>query len=314
MKIKLPIYKYNKNNLSYDKIKITIKNISFFLLSQLLVSLSIIFLISQLSNTPKEIRLKREITALKYEFYIIDKKINDVLCLLNTLEKKDSVIYQSLFNTQDTLNLFKSGYISNYNGQFSDTLVFIGDKLSVIEMNLERTNNRFRKLILEIGVNNERLNHIPAIQPISNNDLRRTSSGFGMRMHPIYNVRKFHHGMDFVAPVGTPIYATADGVVVISSKSFYGYGKYIKINHGYGYQTAYGHMNKLNVVNGQTIKRGDIIGYLGSTGLSTGPHLHYEVISNNKRVDPINYYFHDLSAEQYEEMLKISSSIEKSLD
>lgn len=314
MKLKLPIYCYNKNNLSYDKINLRIKNILFFLLSQLLLSLSIIFLLSQFSNTPKEIRLKREITALKYEFYIIDKKINDVLYLLNTLEKKDSIIYQSLFNTQDTLNLFESGYISNYNGQFSDTIIFIGDKLSAIEMNLERTNNRFRRLILEIGVNNERLSHIPAIQPISNKDLRRTSSGFGMRMHPIYKVKKFHHGMDFVAPVGTPIYATADGVVIISSKSFYGYGKYVKINHGYGYQTAYGHMNKLNVVKGQKIKRGDVIGYLGNTGLSTGPHLHYEVISNNKRVNPINYYFHDLTAKQYEEMLLISNSIEKSLD
>lgn len=314
MRIKLPFYKYKKESLDYERISITPKKTLLFLLGQLIFSILIITLLSLFLNTPKEARLKHEIDALKYEFHIIDKKTNDVMYLFEILERKDSVIYESLFEIPDTSRGFESGYLPEYDGEYLDTLTYIGDKLTNIEFKLERTNYRFRKLIMEIGLNNERLRHTPAIQPISNNDLRKTSSGFGMRTHPIYNVRKFHYGMDFVARVGTPIHATADGVVEITSKSFYGYGKYVKIDHGFNYQTAYAHMDDIHVKKGQKVKRGDVIGTLGNTGLSTGPHLHYEVIYKGRRVDPINYYFHDLTAEQYEEMLRISSSIEKSLD
>lgn len=314
MRIKLPLYKYRKENLEYEKISITPKKILLFLLGQSVLSIFIIILLSLFLNTPKERRLKHEIDALKYEFSIVDKKTNDVMYLLEILERKDSVIYESLFEIPDTTKKFESGYLPEYDGEYLDTLTHVSDKLSNIEIKLERANYRFKKLILEIGVNNERLRHTPAIQPISNADLRRTSSGFGMRMHPMYGVMKFHHGMDFVARVGTPIYATADGRVEITSRSFYGYGKYVKIDHGFGYQTAYAHLDDIHIKRGQKVKRGDIIGTLGNTGLSTGPHLHYEVIYKGRRVDPINYYFHDLTAEQYEEMLRISSSIEKSLD
>lgn len=314
MRIKLPFYKYKKEKLDYERISITPKKFFLFLLGQFLLSVLIITFLSLFLNTPKEARLKNEIDALKYEFSIVDKKTNDVMYLLELLERKDSVIYESLFEIPDTARQFDNGYLPEYNGEYLDTLTYIGDKLSNIEIKLERANYRFRKLILQIGVNNDRLRHTPAIQPISNDDLRRTSSGFGMRMHPIYNIPKFHHGMDFVARVGTPVYATADGIVEITSRSFYGYGKYVKIDHGFDYQTAYGHMDDIHVKRGQKVKRGDMIGTVGNTGLSTGPHLHYEVIHKGRRVDPINYYFHDLTAEQYEEMLRISNSIEKSLD
>jgi murein DD-endopeptidase MepM/ murein hydrolase activator NlpD len=258
--------------------------------------------------------LINELNSLKYEFNIINNKTNDVQKLLDIIEQKDSVIYQSLFLTSNSIQRFESGFISEYEGSFNDTINNIGDKLSDIEMRLEKTNYYFRKLIIEIGINDNRLKHTPAIQPISNSDLQRTSSGFGMRFHPILKINKMHGGMDFVAPIGTPIYATADGIIEISSNDYYGYGKYIKINHEYNYKTAYGHLFELKVKKGQLVKRGEIIGLLGNTGLSTGPHLHYEVIFKNKFVNPINYYFHDLTAEQYEEMVYISSNIEKSLD
>ncbi|MFW6219953.1 MAG: M23 family metallopeptidase [bacterium] len=317
MKIKLPIYTYSKCDLSYKQISLTPKKIFYFLFYQVLFSLIIITILTIFFNTPKEIKLKKEITQLEHEFYLIDNKANDIINLLNIIETKDSVIYNSLFNDNinDTLiNKFKSGYLSNYSGSFYDTIINIGDKLTTIERSLENKNYKFRKLIINISHNNNRLKHIPAIQPLSNNDLRRTSSGFGYRIHPIYHVRKLHKGMDFVAPEGTPIYATGDGIVEISSKSYYGYGKYIKINHGYGYETAYAHLSELKVKRGQRVKRGEVIGLLGNTGLSTGPHLHYEVHVNGQYVDPINYYFHDLTAQQYEEMRTISLGVVKSLD
>ena len=314
MKIKLPIYRYKKEKLDYEKISLTFKKLIQIFLVQVIFSMIIIILLSIFTNTPKEVKLQREIDGLLNEIHIIDKKADDVLYLLDILERKDSVIYQALFSTPDSTNKFDSEFMLTNKSNFADTLQQLGNKLSRVEMRLERANYHFRKLIAEIGMNNERLNHTPAIQPISNYDLSRTSSGFGMRMHPIYKVKKFHYGMDFVARVGTPIYATANGTIIVASNSFYGYGKYIKINHDYDYYTAYGHMNELNVKNGDVVKRGDIIGTVGNTGLSTGPHLHYEVILRNKHVDPINYYFHDLTAEQYEEMIRISNSIKKSLD
>jgi murein DD-endopeptidase MepM/ murein hydrolase activator NlpD len=314
MKIKLPIYVLKKEKLEYVKVSLTGKTIIKFLTGQIIFSVLIIILLSIFTNTPKEIKLQQELKTLKHEFFIINKKTDDVLYLLNILEKKDSIIYQSLFSVVDSTNKFKSNYSPIYNGEFSDTLKYIGTKLSKIEMKLEIANYHFRKLILEIGVNNERLNHTPAIQPISNHDLKRTSSGFGMRMHPIYKIRKFHYGMDFIARTGTPIYATADGTVTIASKSFYEYGKYIRINHDFDFQTVYAHMDELNVKQGDLVKRGDIIGTVGNTGLSTGSHLHYEVILRGKHVNPINYYFHDLTADQYKEMIRISNSVEKSLD
>lgn len=317
MKIKLPIYKYSKENLSYDRIVLTPKLILRFTIIKFIMSFLTIIILTTIFDTPKENRLKDEIKQLEHEFYLIDTKANDVLNLLNILEEKDSVIYNSLFNNtidDTTLNKFKSGYITEYPGNFKDTITNIGDKLTTIERSLENANYKFRKLIIEISSNNNRLKHIPAIQPISNDDLRRTSSGFGYRIHPIYKIRKLHKGMDFVAPVGTPIYATGDGIVEVASNSYYGYGRYVRINHGYGYETAYAHMDKIKVKRGERIKRGQVIGHLGNTGLSTGPHLHYEVHVNGKYVDPINYYFHDLTIEQYDEMRTISRGIVKSLD
>jgi len=155
---------------------------------------------------------------------------------------------------------------------------------------------------------------IPAIQPISNKDLTRTASGWGMRFHPIYKIRKFHYGMDFAAPLGTEIYATGNGTVVQVVSSRRGYGHKIVIDHGYGYETLYGHLSKFNVKKGQKVKRGDVIGYVGSTGLSTAPHLHYEVRQNGKKVNPVNFYFNDLNADEFDKMIEIASRNGQSFD
>jgi murein DD-endopeptidase MepM/ murein hydrolase activator NlpD len=154
----------------------------------------------------------------------------------------------------------------------------------------------------------------PAIMPIANNDLTRTASGFGMRIHPYYKISKFHYGMDFTAPMGTDIYVTGDGVVESITQEKRGYGNHIVINHGFGYKTLYAHLDKFNVRRGQKVKRGDVIGFVGNTGLSLAPHLHYEVHLNDAPVDPSNYYFNDLTAEEYERMVEIASRSGQSFD
>jgi murein DD-endopeptidase MepM/ murein hydrolase activator NlpD len=154
---------------------------------------------------------------------------------------------------------------------------------------------------------------IPAIQPVSNKELIRLSSGFGMRFHPIYKVKKMHPGIDFSAPIGTPIYATADGVVDRLNVSFSGYGKTIEVDHGFGYRSRYAHMHGFAVSKGQKVKRGELIGYVGNTGLSTAPHLHYEVFINNRHVNPVHYFFSDLNPAEYERIVELASIENQSL-
>lgn len=314
--MKIPIYKYNKKNLIYEKFVINTKKILIFIGIQIIISIGLLFLLSYYFNTPKEIQLKKENDQLKREFNTVNRKADDVLYLFALLEKKDSVIYSSLFSVENTKNKFVSGYITENDGGFNDTVTTVGDKISKIEMLLEFENYKFRNFITELTNSDIKLQHTPAIQPISNMNLEYTSSGFGMRTHPIYKIRKFHEGMDFVAKTGTPIYATADGTVTIAENGFLraGYGNFVKIDHGYSYETLYGHLGTILVKKNQKIKRGQIIGTLGNTGLSTGPHLHYEVICNDRPVDPVNYYFNDINAEQYEKMLHIISTIDKSMD
>ena len=150
--------------------------------------------------------------------------------------------------------------------------------------------------------------------PINNKDLRRQPGGFGWRTHPIYKTPEFHPGMDFAAEQGTPIYATGDGVVETADANAQGYGNHVVLNHGFGYQTLYGHMSKIAVRVGKQIKRGELVGYVGSTGLSTAPHIHYEVIKNGEKVNPINFYFNDLTPQQYQIMLEMSSKASQSFD
>jgi murein DD-endopeptidase MepM/ murein hydrolase activator NlpD len=154
----------------------------------------------------------------------------------------------------------------------------------------------------------------PAIQPVSNKDLNRIASGFGYRIDPVYKTIKLHAGLDFAAPQGTPIYATADGSIKVAGFSDGGYGNHVVINHGYGYETVYGHMVRIKARNGQKIKRGEIIGYVGSTGKSTGPHCHYEVHKNGQKVDPVYFFYNDLSPQQFDQLLKQASSSNQSLD
>jgi murein DD-endopeptidase MepM/ murein hydrolase activator NlpD len=155
---------------------------------------------------------------------------------------------------------------------------------------------------------------IPAIQPIANKDLERTASGWGYRIHPIYKIKKFHYGIDFTAPTGTEIYVTGDGVVEQIESSHRGYGNSVIVNHGFGIKTLYAHMDRFNIKQGQKVKRGDVIGFVGNSGLSTAPHLHYEVLRTGEKVNPINYFFNDLTADEYDRMIELSMQPGQSFD
>lgn len=295
----LPIYKFDKAKLQYEKIIVNYKTILIYGLGQIALTIALIFLLSIFFNTPKEARLKRELNKLQYELYTVDKKADGVYYLLQTLQQQDSIILEAFDNDEGELTII--------------TPQTVGDKLDNIARALEYNASKLKNIIRTITANDTKLKHYPAIQPVSRKDLERISSGYSMRIHPIYNINKFHYGMDFVAPIGSAVYATADGVVEMAT-DYLGYGNYIKINHGYDYETAYGHLNSIGVRKGQKVVRGQIIGTIGNTGISTGPHLHYEVIYKDKTVNPINYFFQDINADEYEMMLRVQETLRVGLD
>ena len=297
--MKLPIYKFNKIKLQYDKIVLNFKTILIYILIQLIITIGLIFLLSVFFNTPKEIKLKKEINKLEYDLYIIDKKADGIYYLLQTLQQKDSIIIDAFDSHESELTII--------------TPETVNDKLDNIGRTIEYNANRFKNMINKIISSDDKMRHYPAIQPVAKKDFKRISSGYSYRIHPIYKINKFHYGMDFVAPVGTPVYATADGIVEMAGKNL-GYGNYVKINHGYDYETAYGHLNSIGVRKGQKVVGGQIIGTVGNTGIYTGDCLHYEVIYRGKTVNPINYFADDITADEYQMMLRVQETLRVGLD
>lgn len=278
------------------------------------------FLTSGIIITPRENNLRSQNEKLINLYQSLNEKLDEYEVALSELKTMDDSIYRSLVGMapmpptirnagmgghEPALNLRDAAYP----GIVSNT----AEKINQLDSHLKVQMNSFRSVLSEMFRNKERLVHLPAIMPISNDDLRRTGSGFGMRHHPILNIYRMHEGIDFHAPVGTDVYATADGVVkdVRTSETF---GKVIVISHGYGLETYYAHLSGYNIRIGEKVVRGKLIGFVGNTGLSKGPHLHYEVHIFNKEVDPVNYFFKDLTPEEYKEIVLISQSFEESMD
>ncbi len=320
-------YYYDSETLSYRKIEP--KKGRFLLYFMLIlfggflfftISLLIYFGIPNL-HFPKEKVYKRELDQLKFQYEIMNRELDEAQTVLSEMEERDNNIYRVYFEADPiSAEQRKSGF-----GGVNRYKYLEGYDNSEI---LKKTKERIDKLKKRIVVQSKSLDEIvefarnkeaflaalPAIQPVQNDDLKRTASGYGMRMHPIYKIRKFHRGMDFSAPVGTPIFATGDAVVKKVSRSRRGYGYHIILDHGFSYETLYAHLSKISVFRGQKIKRGEIIGYVGNTGTSTAPHLHYEVLKNGRPMNPIYFYFNDLSGEDYETMLNNSALENQSFD
>jgi len=308
-------YKYNSSNLSYDKIKVTYKEILLKILFLLFFGVGFYFLILYTFESPEEKILKSNIFVLWSDIQIIANRIDGLESILNEIETKDSIIYKSLFEITPNFNKFSEEINSQkYNSNYIKYVEETHHRLNIIQHKIVKEYGSYEKIEKLALQRVDYFKKIPAIQPISNKDLRRTASGWGWRVHPIYKIKKFHYGIDFSAKEGTPIFTTGDGEIEFLQKSDKGYGNVIIINHGYGYKTLYAHTSKFNVKIHQKVKRGDIIGFVGNTGTSTASHLHYEVHKNGQRINPINFFFNDLTPAEYEKMIKISNSMNQTFD
>ena len=272
-------------------------------------------------DSPKEKRLKRENAQLALQYEILNARLEEQSDVLDNLQDRDDNVYRVIFEADPIPdNIRKAGFggsnrYENLEGfDNSDIVVNTTKRMDQMAKQMYIQSKSLDEVYKMAQQKEKMLASIPAIMPVAKKDLSRVASGFGMRLHPILKIRKMHTGMDFTAPTGTPIYATGDGVVEDAESTRGGYGKHVVVDHGYGYQTLYGHMSKIDVRTGQKIKRGDILGYVGSTGRSTAPHLHYEVIKDGNKINPINFYSNDLSPEEYELMIEVSSQTNQSFD
>ena len=318
-------YYYDTKTLSYKRIELSglnkLKRLFYFLIGSAFTGLIMVIVFFQFFDSPKEKRLNREIDALTSQYEIVDDKLRQVELVLDDVQNRDDNIYRVIFEADPIpKSIRKAGYggVNRYENlkglNNSDLIINTSEKVDQISKQLYIQSKSFDDII-ELAKNKaDMLSALPAIQPVSNKNLSRMASGYGPRIHPIYKTRKMHSGMDFSAKSGTPIYATGDGKVSKVRRSRRGYGNHVIINHGYGYKTLYAHMKKYAVKKGQKVKRGEVIGYVGSTGTSVAPHLHYEVHKDGRKINPVNFYFNDLNAEEYEKMLEISSQNNQSFD
>ena len=286
------------------------------------MSVCLFFTYVYVFDSPEEKRLKREKHDLLTQYDQLNHRLSQIENVLEDIHQRDENIYRVIYEADSIpVSVRKAGFggVNRYDDlegiSNSKLVIATAKRLDVIAKQLYVQSKSFDEIIDLVNKNNEMIMCIPAIMPINNKDLTRTASGWGWRIHPVYKIKKFHEGMDFTAPTGTEIYATGDGVVKEVTTSFSGYGKHVKIDHGFGYMTIYGHMSAFNVKQGQKVKRGDVIGYVGSTGLSTGPHVHYEVVKKGQKVNPQLYYFQEgLDADDYERMIEISTNSNRTFD
>ena len=318
-------YYYDTKTLSYKPIKLNsgekIKGYFIFFLSSVLLSFFILLIFYQFFDSPKEKKLKLEIQNLTSQYEVIDKNMKQVEIVLDEIQDRDDNIYRVIFEADPIpTSIRKQGFggVNRYEKLLglsnSELMINTSKKIDQLTKQLYLQSKSFDEVIDLAKNKSNMLASIPAIQPVANKDLKRMASGYGYRIHPIYKTRKMHYGMDFSAKTGTEIYSTGDGVVLKVKRSKRGYGNYVKINHGFGYETLYAHMSKYIVKKGQKVKRGEVIGFVGNSGISTAPHLHYEVRKDNKKINPVNFYYNDLSPEEYKKMLEISLQSNQSLD
>lgn len=318
-------YRYNPHTLSYDKIELTFRDklarAGMFLGAGLIIGIGIYFITDAYIDSPKEKQLKQSNAELQSQYAILDKKLDQLTVVLQDIQRRDDNIYRVIFEAEpiaDEIREAGFGGVNRYKAleDYSNAELIINTsrKLDKLSKQLYIQSKSFDEVFEMAQKKEEMLASIPAIQPVSNEDLTRMASGYGNRMDPVYKTPKFHAGMDFTAPRGTPIYATGDGKVIQADAANRGYGNHVRIDHGYGYVTLYAHMSKFNCKVGQKVKRGDVIGYVGNTGKSVGPHCHYEVRKNGNPINPVNFYFSDLSPEQYARMLEMANDPTQSLD
>ncbi len=318
-------YRFNPETLNFERITLSawqkVRRLVLLLTPGVVVGLLGIFLVYQFVDSPKEAALRRENQQLLVQYELLNKQIGDLETVLADVRRRDDNIYRVIFEADplpESMRQAGSGGVNRYRdlGSFASSGLVLDtrkrlDRLARQLVVQSKSLDEVASLALR---KQEMLACIPSIQPIPNEDLTMTAGGFGWRIHPIHKINKFHAGMDFTAKPGTPVYATGDGRVTFSDYATNGYGMHVVLDHGFDYETLYAHLSKIEVKKGQKVKRGDVIGLVGNSGLSAGPHLHYEVRKGGEPIDPVNFFFNDLSPEEYALMLEISRNAGQSLD
>lgn len=317
----MPKFKYifNPTTLNFEQISFTVRDYVWVGIRYLTAGLVIggfgVILYASFFKDPETSRLEKEVKFLEQQVRGMHQQMDTLNRYADVLQKRDNEIYRTIFGADPIERFFtKAGSgqdLKNY--ATKEGIVDTKRRLENLQMSMVEQSKSFDQIKTLAAQHEQFLSCLPAIQPVDNKDLKRMASGFGFRIHPIYRVAKMHTGLDFAAEIGTEIYATGDGVVKEPGGGS-GYGIHIVIDHGFGYETLYGHMSKVAVTPGQKIKRGQVIGYVGNTGVSSGPHLHYEVIKNGEKINPAYYFYNDLSPEQYAALLERAAQSGQSFD
>ena len=317
-------YVYNPKTRTYDRVYPTVRQRMMNFLRQLFVGMGLgaasFIVLIWIFGSPSEKELRIENSKLVAQYNVLSKRLDEALGVMKDIQQRDDNLYRVVLQADpiaDAVRAAGYGGTNRYEELMdmanADLVVNTTQKMDFLDRQLYIQSQSFDEVVNLFKQNDDMLKCIPAIQPVSNKDLKKTASGYGMRIDPIYKTSKFHEGMDFSASTGTPIYATGNGTVTKAGWQS-GYGRVVVINHGYGYETLYAHMNKIDVRKGQKVVRGEVIGEVGNTGKSTGPHLHYEVHVKGRVVNPVNYYFMDLSADDYDRMIQMAENHGNVLD
>ncbi|WP_250632258.1 M23 family metallopeptidase [Rhodoflexus caldus] len=318
-------YYYDTETCKYEELKRTTSdiliNVAGFVTLSLFFSFFLFYIARTYFPSPSELALKEENEQLLLKYELLSKQMDDVSDVLKILQERDDKMYRLVFEAEPIADEIRKGGVGGAQkyrdmldaGLKQEALIINSFKrLDQLKRQMYVQSKSYDEIVKMHAEKEKRLASMPAIRPVADNDLTMFISGYGMRMHPIYKVRKFHSGCDFSAPTGTPVYSTGDGVVRMADYDG-GYGKCIEIDHGFGFATKYAHLSAYTVKVGQKVKRGQMIGRVGNTGTSVSSHLHYEVIKNGQKVNPIGYFFNDLSPEQYTKMLQIAAQDRPSL-
>jgi len=318
-------YYYNTHTLRFEKLKTPLRvrllQVFGFIAASIVTGLVIIFIAFKYIDSPKEKLLRQENDDMHESYSLLRERVNQLEMQMDELENRDNSVYRSIFESEPIPD---SARVKDMEAKNEVKLVQRMGETELVKSMTSQLNNLSLRLayqdqsyvsIADMVKNKAKLlNAIPSIQPVSNKNLNRIASGFGYRIDPVYKDRRPHQGLDFTAPQGTPIYATADGTVKEVGFTTSGFGNRVLINHGYGYETLYGHMYRFKARVGQQVKRGEVIGYVGNTGKSTGPHCHYEVHRGGRPVDPIYYFYNDLTPAQFDRILKLAAASNQSFD
>lgn len=311
-------YKYNEKKRRFERQKPSrwfhFSTFLRHLLSGTIIGALLLYAFISWFGSPSQWDMEQEHEVLKREYQMLNARLDEALEVLEDIGQRDDNMYRVVLQGDPIGEMARKQMVRNHHRYDSlltlsdaDLVISVAQKMDLVERQLHRQSKSFDELFDIYKTQEDRLIHIPAIQPVSDKDLKRMASGYGYRIDPIYHVRKFHRGMDFAAPIGTDVFATGDGIVIQAGYD-HGYGLAIVVDHGYGYKTRYAHLSRKYVNKRQKVKRGEKIGEVGSTGKSTGPHLHYEVFLRDQAQNPANYYFLDLTPEQYEEMIEKSEN------